>query len=265
MFNLPTVIIGLIAMMAVIHVIRTFILDDDLDAIVLSNFAFVPGRISYEFDPAAVADQFANFQGPSGQAREVVARFFLGDGRPLWWTFLSYALLHANWAHLGINSLWLAAFGAPVALRLGVLRFLLFLVITAVSGAGAHFLAHRFELLPMVGASAAVSGAMAAAVRFAFQPGAPLDGRSGSSLYRPALSLAEVFLNHRTLTFLLIWFGMNIFFGMLSEPLGISEGPIAWEGHIGGFAAGLLLFPLFDPSQSETDRADVPGENSLAD
>jgi len=35
-------------------------------------------------------------------------------------------------------------------------------------------------------------------------------------------------------------------FGLISQPLGMTSGPVAWEAHVGGFLAGLLLFPLFD-------------------
>jgi membrane associated rhomboid family serine protease len=49
------------------------------------------------------------------------------------------------------------------------------------------------------------------------------------------------------LTFLVIWFAINLLpaVGAVSMP-GV-EGTIAWQAHFGGFLAGLLLFPLFDP------------------
>ena len=40
------------------------------------------------------------------------------------WTFFTYALLHADWMHLGFNAVWLLAFGSPVARRFGMPRFL---------------------------------------------------------------------------------------------------------------------------------------------
>jgi membrane associated rhomboid family serine protease len=53
--------------------------------------------------------------------------------------------------------------------------------------------------------------------------------------------------NGRVLLFLAVWFGLNLLFGLSSLSLGESGQSIAWEAHIGGFLAGLLLFPLFDP------------------
>ena len=48
------------------------------------------------------------------------------------------------------------------------------------------------------------------------------------------------------LIFLVVWFGTNIAFGLTGNA-GTADGAVAWDAHIGGFLAGLLLFPLFDP------------------
>ncbi len=250
-FNIPIVIVTIVLALLAVHAYRDYVATDEMEGWILSTFSFVPGRFTYGFDPAGVADTFASFVGPTARAQEEVARFFLGDGRPLWWTPVTYLALHADWTHVGVNCLWLVAFGAPVARRFGALRFLAFFLVTAIAGAAAHWLAHRYDLSPVVGASAAISGAMAAATRFVFQPGAPLGlglGVSGDQAFRqPAMSLRKVLTDRRALPFLIIWFGLNFIFGLLSAPLGITQGPIAWEAHVGGFVAGLLLFPLFDP------------------
>ncbi|HMN88148.1 MAG TPA: rhomboid family intramembrane serine protease, partial [Bauldia sp.] len=51
----------------------------------------------------------------------------------------------------------------------------------------------------------------------------------------------------RVAIFLLVWFGLNLVFGLLPAGGGLASGAVAWEAHVGGFIAGLLLFPLFDP------------------
>jgi len=63
----------------------------------------------------------------------------------------------------------------------------------------------------------------------------------------PAAPLSSALRDPRIMVFLLAWFGLNLLFGIGSIGLPGSEQSIAWEAHIGGFAAGLLLFPLFDP------------------
>jgi membrane associated rhomboid family serine protease len=44
-----------------------------------------------------------------------------------------------------------------------------------------------------------------------------------------------------------VWFGVNIVFGVGSIAIGADGASVAWQAHIGGFLAGLMLFSLFDP------------------
>ena len=52
------------------------------------------------------------------------------------------------------------------------------------------------------------------------------------------------------LAILVVWFGLNLLLGLGSLSLTGDEQELAWEAHIGGFLAGLLLFPWFDPVSS---------------
>ena len=152
--------------------------------------------------------------------------------------------------HLGINAVWLLAFGSAVARRFGPLRFLLFFAVTAAAGAAMHLATHYGELVPMVGASAAISGFMAAAMRFAFQGGGPLGlwpRHEAHAYHVPAAPLRVALGDPRILAFLAVWFGLNMLLGLGSLSLAGEDQQVAWEAHIGGFLAGLLLFPLFDP------------------
>jgi len=103
----------------------------------------------------------------------------------------------------------------------------------------------------MIGASAGISGMMGAAARFAFAPGGSLDmwRRDRDTVDRvPAASLLVALRNPRVLTFVGVWFGLNLLFGLGSVSFLVSENQsVAWEAHVGGFLAGLLLFSLFDP------------------
>ncbi len=102
----------------------------------------------------------------------------------------------------------------------------------------------------MVGASASVSGAMAAALRFAFQPGAPLGlyRLDEATAYRlPALPLRDVLAERRALTFVVVWFVLNLVSGLAAPQLGLVDSAIAWQAHVGGFLVGILAFPLLDP------------------
>src|SRR5450631_78667 len=253
MFNLPPVVLGIIALLVAIEGFSQLVAPETLLNI-LEHFAFVPGRFTFAFDPGRVTAAF-NAIPEDAEFRAQAARFFLGDGKPLWWTPLTYAFLHGGWLHVGMNSLWFAAFGTPVARRFGAPRFLLFCAVAAIAGAAMHYATHIADLQPVVGASATVSGVMAAAVRFVFQPGAPLDEALGFSerahedhAYRqPALPLREILANRSAISFLGFWFLANFLFGTIPTPLSGAGVTVAWEAHVGGFLAGLLAFRWFDP------------------
>jgi len=227
-FNVPTVVSALLAILFAIHGLREWAITPEFDNEILWLFAFVPSR--YESSLLGLGTF------PGGIAADV-------------WTFITYAFLHGSWTHLGLNAVWLLAFGTPVARRFGATRFLAFFAVTAAAGALAHLVAYSGERVPMIGASASISGFMAAAIRFAFQRGGPLRfGRDQDAAYRvPALPLLAVLRDARVVIFLAVWFGLNLLFGLGSIGLDGSDQAIAWQAHIGGFLAGLLAFPLFDP------------------
>jgi membrane associated rhomboid family serine protease len=226
--NVPPVVIAVVIVLIVVHGVR-MLLPVETDRWVMWTFGFVPGR----YDSNALTEGML----PGG----VWAEF---------WSLFTYALLHANLAHLGFNSIWLVAFASPVARRFGAKRFLVFFAVTAGAGALAFLFLHAGSYLPMVGASAAISGMMGAAARFVFEPGGSLDSwRSDPSTadFVPAAPLSVALRRRRVATFLITWFALNFLFGFVSVP-GVTEGlSVAWEAHLGGFLAGLLLFDAFDP------------------
>src|ERR1043165_8225643 len=228
-FNVPTAVVATLTVLIIVHLVREWVLTLQQDTQVLLWFSFIPAR----YDAAATAGAGAG-----------------GELGPQIWTFFSYALLHGSWAHLGLNGIWLLAFGTPVARRFGAMRYLLFFALTAAAGAAAHLATQTNAYVPVIGASASISGFMAVAIRFVFQRSGPLGsiGRNDPQAYRvPALPLTAVLRDPRVLAFLAVWFGLNILFGVGSLSLDGGEQQIAWQAHIGGFLAGLLAFPLFDP------------------
>ena len=227
LLNVPTVVAVLLALFALIHAVRTYLLTESQDIEVLLAFAFIPAR----YDSSVLVQGW-----PGGLGADI-------------WTFVTYSFLHANWMHFGVNAVWFLPFGSAVARRFGTLRFLAFFAVTSAAGAALHLAPHAGEQFPMIGASAAISGTMAAAMRFAFQRGGPLGIlRSGDDdAYRvPALPLSGVLRDSRVLLFLVVWFGVNIVFGVGTFPSLTGGESVAWQAHIGGFFAGLLLFAWFD-------------------
>lgn len=240
---LPGALTGYILLLAIIHL--RVLLPTDFDDWIVYAFGFIPKR----YDPTLLTDAFPG-----------------GEGAKLW-TFVTYSLLHANLSHIGFNVLWLLPFGSALARRFGAVRFFFFMAVTAAAGALAHLISHEHDLAPMIGASASVSGTMAASIRFAFVRGSFLSfsrGDADAAAKVPALSLWQALRDRRVLAFLGIWFGVNIIFGVGAIAIGTEGANVAWQAHIGGFLAGLLLFSLFDPvPRANADVADASSDGSL--
>ncbi len=223
-FNLPSSVLWLSIALLAIHGIRA-LLDPATDEAVVLAFAFIPVRY------------------------EEPADFLPGGWGARLWSPLTYAFLHADILHLGVNLVWMASFGTALARRFGALRFLALAAVSAVAGAGAFALSDTGDTAIVVGASGAISGMMAAAARFAFSPGGPLAGGGNHPLayVQPPTSIVGAFRNSRVLIFLGVWLAVNFIFGLSTGLMPGVQNPIAWEAHLGGFAAGLFLFRFFDP------------------
>jgi membrane associated rhomboid family serine protease len=229
--NLPPVVLWLSVAFIAVHVARQFV-SETTDEWVFLTFAFIPSR--YGADVAFL---------PGGEA----ARF---------WSPVTYAFLHADWVHLFVNIIWMASFGGALARRFGSVRFLVLSLVSAVAGAGLHYVLHATDQALVIGASGAVSGMMAGTARFAFSPNGPLaGGRTAAAFGVPAEPLLSAFRNRRVVGFVVIWFAVNLLFGFAGGLVAGVSGPIAWEAHIGGFLAGLLCFPLLDPVRPDDSIA----------
>lgn len=232
--TLPGALTSYVLLIAVIHL--RVLLPPEWENWTVDVFGFIPKR----YDSTLMDVDF-----PGGAGAKI-------------WTFVTYSLLHANLTHIAFNVLWLLPFGSALARRFGALRFFLFMAVTAAAGALAHLLTHEHEIAPMIGASASVSGTMAAAMRFAFVQGSFLSfsrGDADAAAKVPALSLSRALRNPRVLGFLGVWFAVNIVFGVWSLSIGTDGASVAWQAHIGGFFAGLILFALFDPVSHTRDVA----------
>jgi membrane associated rhomboid family serine protease len=130
---------------------------------------------------------------------------------------VTYQFLHGSFAHVGANMLGLVAFGAGVEQRLGRWRFAVFYLVCGIAGAFTEFAADPGSGEVMIGASAAISGLFGAILRFrAFR--------------------------RRFWTLVVLWLLINAVTGVTGA--GSEAEPVAWIAHVGGFVAGLLLFPL---------------------
>lgn len=211
LLNSPPIVLWLIAALLAFHVIRIWLPGELPDAI-LDRFAFIPARYTQWFAHGAV---------PGGWPELVV---------PL----LSYMLLHADYAHVGINSIWLLVFGPSVARWLGTGRFLLFFVFCGVVAALVHLAVYWGSPVAVIGASGAISGLMAAGMRILY----------GQAFERPN-GLAPI-LSRPIVMFSLVWTGVNIVSGVLRLGVTGDVSLVAWVAHLGGYFAGLLTIGVFN-------------------
>jgi len=219
--NLPGGILALLAVLLAIHLARTLVLNERSDLELLFWTAFTSLRIT--------------------QPGELP-----GGALPLVWTPFTYALLHADWMHLGFNSVWLAAFGTPVARRYGIWPMLLLFFVSSAAGAA------LFALFPtagiLIGASGGIAGLTGAACRFIFQPViVHRDPETGEQrmLGRKLVGFGDLLRDRRAGVFILVWLVGNAVVPLIPELFG-GGGTISWQAHLGGFLAGLLLVPLFE-------------------
>jgi membrane associated rhomboid family serine protease len=232
-FNIPAAVLATVAVLVLVHALGIFVAfvygDQPVTEFVLT-FGFIPAR----------------YGGGPDLGGEIPGGF----GADLW-TFFTYAFIHADLTHLGLNLVWLIPFASALARRFGAWRYTLFMLTTAAIGAMAHLATHIGAVEPMIGASAAISGAMAASMRFVFQrPGRLSFFRDPEGIWRlPAQPLGATLRDPRFLLFVAIWFGLNALTGFGAISWGTVAGQdIAWQAHVGGFFAGLFLFKAFDPA-----------------
>jgi membrane associated rhomboid family serine protease len=145
--------------------------------------------------------------------------------------------LHGGWPHVLMNAAFCLAFGAPVARLLGTdgrgaLVLAVFYMTCGVLAGLAYVAIHPGGVGPVVGASGAVSGLMGAAARL-------IDGRRrwGVEVLGPIRS--------RTVGSLAAaWVVVNLLVAVFGFP-GSGGAGIAWEAHLAGFAAGVMLIGPF--------------------
>ncbi|TCL90340.1 membrane associated rhomboid family serine protease [Rhizobium sp. PP-WC-2G-219] len=152
-------------------------------------------------------------------------------------THITYAFLHADLYHLGTNMLFLWVFGDNVEDALGHVRFLIFYLACAAAGALVHGLVVPFSQAPLIGASGAVSGVVAA--YFLLHPKVRVW----------VLVLFRIPLPLPAFIPLALWIAQQ-FYMLAVDP----SADVSWGAHVGGIIAGLLLVlvmrrkgvPLFD-------------------
>ncbi len=162
------------------------------------------------------------------------------DAEPVnYLTPLTSMFLHGSWMHLIGNGLFLWVFGNNVEDSMGRLRFLVFYLVCGLAGAAAQVAVDPASPIPVVGASAAISGVMGAYL----------------VLYpRVLVNMLFIFvIIFRVIPLpawvvLVYWFAVQLLSALpqlAGAQTAVSSG-VAFMGHVGGFVAGLVLVKLFE-------------------
>ena len=149
---------------------------------------------------------------------------------PVYMTLITSAFLHADWLHLLGNMLFLWVFGDNIEDAMGHGRFIVFYLVCTLAAALSHIAIDPASVVPMVGASGAISGVLGAYLLL--YPRAKILIPIGFiPLYLPAWLCLS------------FWFAFQ--FLMAAEEGVLEGGGVAWYAHIGGFIAGMVLIPGF--------------------
>jgi len=148
-------------------------------------------------------------------------------------TIATSMFVHGGWLHLGGNMLYLWIFGNNVEDAMGHGRFALFYLLCGTAAALTLAYMNPASQLPMIGASGAISGVLAAYVLLYPRARVTVVVPLGIIFYPLAIGAVWV---------VGLWFAMQLLSAWIVDP---AQPGVAWWAHVGGFVAGLLLTPLF--------------------
>ena len=157
---------------------------------------------------------------------------FLSDPNSDFLTLFTSMFMHAGLLHIGSNMLYLWIFGDNIEDNFGHVKFLIFYLLCGFAATGAHLLVSIDSIIPTLGASGAISGALGAyIVLFPKKRVHVMLGRG--IIPMPAIIVIG------------FWFVLQLFSGISSLLYTSDAGGIAYMAHVGGFVAGLVLAFIF--------------------
>lgn len=191
---------------------------------------------------------FMLFQAPSGQLGSMALPASYGvipsvlfetrelppelDIIPADWTLISYAFFHGGWMHLLGNMLFLWVFGDNIEDALGHVKYFFFYLLCAAGGAYAHAFFNPASESPLIGASGAVAGVVAAYI--ILHPRVKIW----------ILALGRIPLRLSAMWVLGAWILMQFY-----NVFAAADSEVAWLAHIGGLISGAALVLLLKRSE----------------
>lgn len=171
---------------------------------------------------AALADHFAFIPVTFLAQFEPDGSFSAGE----WLRLVSYLFLHGDLLHLIVNAGMLLAFGSIVERQIGTVKLLAIFFVSGALAAVGQAIASGPAPIYVIGASGAGYGLIGAGIPLLYAGGVD-RGRRDAMLFVVAIM------------------GLNLLFGLTGLGTFITGAQIAWQAHIAGFAAGMILIQLF--------------------
>jgi membrane associated rhomboid family serine protease len=147
---------------------------------------------------------------------------------------LTSMFMHGSWVHLLGNMWFLWLFGNNVEDSMGHLRFLVFYLLAGIAAVVAHVWMELDSMVPIVGASGAISGVMGAYL--VLYPRVRIQTLFILIIFLRIFAVPAWFI-------LAYWFALQLLSGY-ATPAG--DGGVAFWAHVGGFVAGAALVKLFE-------------------
>ncbi len=154
-------------------------------------------------------------------------------------TVFSSMFLHGGFFHLAGNMLYLWIFGNNIEDAMGHIRFIIFYLLGGSFAAYAHAITSPHSLIPMIGASGAVSGVLGAYLLLF--PHASVHTIVFFGFFWQIIKVPAILV-------IGFWAIIQFVNGIITKGL-LAEGGVAWFAHIGGFLFGLLTIRLWLPKR----------------
>lgn len=145
--------------------------------------------------------------------------------------------IHGDFFHLAGNILYLWIFGDNVEYILGHARYFVFYFVVGIGAAALHIIFTPDSIIPMVGASGAISGILGAyLLKF------PRNRVSILLFFIFIIRIVKV----PAFMALSLWFLFQLYNGYFTHVITAGQSGVAWFAHVGGFISGFLLIKIFE-------------------
>jgi membrane associated rhomboid family serine protease len=179
---------------------------------------------------------------------EFITHYAFFPGHPTFLTLVSAIFLHAGlWHYIG-NMWFLWIFGRKVECLLGHIRFAVLYLLSGIGGQLLHLLLNLHSMIPLVGASGAISG-IAGIYFVLFQ-----EDRFHLHLYLGYWKVKT--FDTTTRGAVGAWIGEQTILGLLTRLSLFTS--VAFWAHVGGFLVGATGGVVFDKLVSTEGRPTIP-------